>query len=182
MKKVCVHFANGFEEIEAFTVVDVLRRAEIETFMVSVTGEKQVTGAHGITVMADTLFEEVDYSTVDMIVLPGGMPGAKNLGSHEGLKKQIAAFAEQNKYLAAICAAPMVYGQMGLLKDKTAVCYPGFEKELEGATIGTKAVEHVGQFITSRGVGTALAFSLKLVEILKDQESAESLAKSMLIE
>ena len=108
MKKVCVFLADGFEEIEGLTVVDILRRAGIDTETVSVMGRKQINGSHGIIVEADKVFEEADIADADMIVLPGGMPGTLNLKAHEGLKTQILSFDSQGKYIAAICAAPTV--------------------------------------------------------------------------
>ncbi|KJS17112.1 MAG: thiamine biosynthesis protein ThiJ [Peptococcaceae bacterium BRH_c4b] len=180
MAKVCVHLATGFEELEAITMLDVLRRADIAVLMVSMTKEMNVTSVHGLTVLADILFEDVDYENVDMIVLPGGMPGSTNLAAHEGLKQRISQFANQGKYLAAICAAPIVYGQMGLLKGKAAICYPGFEKNLDGAEIATERVVQTQNFITSKGPGTSLEFSFKLVEILKDKDTAEKIRTAML--
>lgn len=179
--KVAVHFANGFEEIEALTVVDVLRRAEIETYMVSMTPEYKVTGSHGISILTDVLFQQVNYDEVDMIVLPGGMPGSQNLAEHHELKNQILNFREQNKYLAAICAAPMVFGIHGVLQDKRAVCYPGVENKLTGATVTQNEVEEHDKIITSRGVGTALTFALHLVEVLKGKELAEKIGQAMLV-
>ena len=120
MKKIFIHLADGFEEVEAITPVDVLRRAGCEVVIVSVTGKKEVRGAHGITVLADRLFEESDYEHADMILLPGGQPGSDNLNRHEGLKKQIIVFHEQDKMIAAICAAPLVLGSAGVLKGKKA--------------------------------------------------------------
>ena len=181
MAQVAVHLATGFEEIEAITVLDVLRRAGIEVFLVSMNKESHVTGTHGITVLSDRLFEDVDYEQIDMIVLPGGIPGSTNLAVHEGLKQKISEFAGQGKYLAAICAAPMVYGQMGLLKGKAAVCFPGCETYLEGAEIAKENVVQAQNFITSKGPGTALEFSFRLVELLKDADTAEKLRKDMLV-
>ncbi|MFZ5644432.1 MAG: DJ-1 family glyoxalase III [Bacillota bacterium] len=180
MAKVYVHLASGFEEMEAVTICDVLRRAEIEVLMVSMTKGRGVTGSHGITVIADALFEDVGYDEAGMIVLPGGIPGSTNLSDHDGLKKQISRFAEEGKYLAAICAAPLVYGKMGLLKGRQAACYPGFENYLEGAELTRERVVHHQNFITSRGPGTALEFSLKLVEILKGRDTAVKIAEGML--
>lgn len=180
MAKVCVHLATGFEELEAVTVWDVLKRAGIEVLMVSMTKEMKVTGTHGLTVAANALFEDIDYDSVDMIVLPGGMPGSANLAEHEGLRQRISRFANQGKHLAAICAAPMVYGQMGLLKGKTAACYPGFEKYLDGAEITAERVVQAQNFITSKGPGTALEFGLKLVETLMDADTAEEVRNGML--
>ncbi len=179
--KVYVHLARGFEEIEAITVVDVLRRAGIPVETVSIMGEHLVTGAHDISVEADLLFEEADYESCDMIVLPGGMPGTTNLGAHEGLGKMLKEFAAKGRWLAAICAAPMVFGQAGLLQDKTAVIFPGMESYLKGAKLGELQVEIDGNIITSKGPGTAMTFALTIVELLKDEQTADALKKAMLL-
>ena len=182
MKKVLIHFANGFEEVEAITPVDVLRRAGCEVITVSVTGKKEVTSTRGVTVLADKLFEEVDYSQADLIILPGGQPGSDNLNKHEGLKKQIRAFHDQGKLISAICAAPLVLGSMGILNGKRATCYPGVESRLTGATCTGNAVEIDGNIITGKGPGVALKFSLTLVEKLVDKAKAEELKKAMIVE
>lgn len=181
MKKVAVHLAEGFEEIEAITIIDVLRRAGLNVIMVSITGQLAVNGAHDIPVVVDVLFEGVDYSEIDMIVLPGGMPGSKNLDEHEGLRTQIKIFAEQEKLLGAICAAPLVFGNIGLLQGKDAVCYPRFEKFLEGATLKKQLVVVDGNIVTGKGVGAALKFALKIVEKLVSKEKAEELGEAMLV-
>jgi 4-methyl-5(b-hydroxyethyl)-thiazole monophosphate biosynthesis len=173
--------ADGFEEIEALTVVDVLRRAGIETKMVSVTGGKAVRGAHDIVVTADLLFEEADYEKCEMIVLPGGMPGTKNLEKHEGLAEQLNAFSQNGKWLAAICAAPSILGKMSLLKGKRATCYPGYENQLAGAVFTEEKVVLDGRTVTSRGAGTAMEFSLKLVELLKNEQTSATLRKAMIV-
>ena len=133
MKTIYVFLAEGFEEVEALTPVDVLRRAGLPVKTVSITGVLTVNGAHGVPVVADMVFEEVKEEDAEMIVLPGGLPGATNLDAHEGLGKLIMTFAEAGRPLSAICAAPLVYGKRGLLKGKKVTCYPGFEKYLEGA-------------------------------------------------
>ena len=176
MSSVNVFFASGYEEVEALTVVDLLRRAGVETTMVSVTGEKAVTSSHGVTIQMDKLFEEIDDSA-DMIVLPGGIPGTPNLKAHKGLAEMIERYAaDSSKYIAAICAAPTVYGEMGLLKDRMATCYPGMEDKLIGATPLEDKVVIDGRIITSRGLGTAIHFGLALVGILAGGEKAEELA------
>ncbi len=180
MKKVAVHLAEGFEEIEAITIIDVLRRADLDVTVVSVTGHELVSGAHQLQVKTDVLFESLNYNLVDMIVLPGGMPGADNLNSHEGLRKNILKFNQEGKPLGAICAAPLVFGQLGLLKGKRAVCYPGFENQLEGAEVMMEPVVKSGNITTGRGIGAALQFSLQLVEDLISKEKAQDLAKQML--
>ncbi|MDD4564731.1 MAG: DJ-1/PfpI family protein [Eubacteriales bacterium] len=177
---VYVHLADGFEEIEALTVVNVLRRAEIPVKTVSVTSEKMVRGAHDITVAADLLFEEADYEKCEMIVLPGGMPGTANLGNHEGLVRQIEAFAAEEKWLAAICAAPSVLGKLSLLKGKCATSYPGFREQMIGVLYAEETVVQDGKFITSRGPATALEFSLKLVEALKNIQVSDAVRTAML--
>ena len=133
MKKVALFLANGFEEIEALATVDILRRAQLTVETISISDKKSVTGAHNLSVIADKTFQEANFSDVGLLVLPGGMPGAKNLNEHEELKQLISQFNEEGKLIAAICAAPMVLGGLGLLKDRRATCYPGFETELTGA-------------------------------------------------
>ena len=181
MKKVFIHFANGFEEIEAITPVDVLRRAGCDVVTVSVTGKKDVHGAHGVTFMADKLFEEMNYEQAHMIVLPGGQPGSDNLNKHEGLKKQIRIFHEQGKMVAAICAAPLVLGSTGILKGRKATCYPGVESQLTGATCTGNAVEVDGNIITGKGPGVALKFSLRLAEELTGKEKADAVKQAMIV-
>ena len=177
---VYVHLAEGFEEVEAMTIIDLLRRADIETETVSITGRLPVTGAHGIEVVADILFDDAVYGTCEMIVLPGGMPGATNLDAHEGLREKIFSFHNQGKKLAAICAAPLVLGHAGVLKGKKATCYPSFEKELEGAETSEDPVVSDQGVITSRGPATAMAFALKLIEELKSKETADEIASGLL--
>ncbi len=181
MKKVIIFLAEGFEEIEALTPVDVLRRAGIDVKTVSISNHLQVTGARQITVLADKLFEEVTFQDIDLIVLPGGMPGAANLNKHHALKELLVRFSNQNKLIGAICAAPMVLGELDLLHGKTATCYPGFESHLKGAQVTSQPVETDGNIITGRGVGAALAFSLRLVELLTDEATAEDLALKMVV-
>lgn len=182
MKKIAVHLAEGFEEIEAISIIDVLRRADFEVTIVSVIDDLVITGSHSIKVTADKLFEEVDYSAIDMIVLPGGMPGAANLKAHSGLREQILNFSDSKKALGAICAAPMVLGNLGLLKNKNATCYPGFEDELHGAIITGNNVEAVDNIITGKGAGVAIEFALKIVEMYKGEKAATKLAKKMIVE
>jgi len=182
MGTVYVFFAEGFEEIEALSVVDILRRANINVKMVSVTGCKTVSGAHGIPVVTDNLFEDENFSKAGMLVLPGGMPGATGLDAHKGLRELILNFAEVDKPLAAICAAPLVYGNLGLLKGKKATCYPGFEKFLEGAILSRdKAVVKDGHLITAEGPAAAPAFALEIVSFFLGKEKADEIAAGMLV-
>ena len=178
---VAVQLASGFEEIEAVSIIDVLRRAGIETITVSVTGNYEVKGAHGIKITADKLFEEVNFDKLGMIVLPGGMPGAANLKNHPGLRDQIIKYNKAGKPLGAICAAPMVFGNLGILKNKNATCFPGFEDELIGARTTGAEVEVSGKIITGKGPGVAIKFALEIVRELKSKSLAEKIAKEMIL-
>lgn len=182
MKKVALFLANGFEEIEALGTVDILRRAEIPVQTVSVSNELKVTGAHNITVIADKLFTNMDFSDIDVLVLPGGMPGSKNLNEHKGVKEQLKAFVTRGKYVAAICAAPMVLGELELLKGKKATCYPGFEPQLIGANITGENVTVDGKIITGKGPGFMFDFALQLVEIIAGKETRKKVAEGLLWE
>lgn len=176
---VYVFLADGFEEIEALTPVDILRRAGETVVTVGVTG-KTVKGSHGITVEADRLIGETgDASDADMIVLPGGMPGAANLDASAEVENILLRAAERDAYIAAICAAPMIPGKRGLLSGRDATCYPGFEKYLDGAKYYDASVVVDGNFITSDGMGSALDFALQLVALLKGDDAADSLAESV---
>jgi len=180
MKQVCVFLADGFEEIEGLTVVDLLRRAEVEVTTVSITGAYTIHGAHGIDVQADKLFEDMSYEEQDMLVLPGGMPGTLNLGKHKGLEALLRKFYQKEKYIAAICAAPSVFGKYGFLKGRRATSYPGFENQLIDAEYVTDAVAVSDFVITSRGMGTAIPFSLALIEQLLGKEKSEEIGKSII--
>jgi 4-methyl-5(b-hydroxyethyl)-thiazole monophosphate biosynthesis len=150
--------------------------------MVSVTGNKLVKGAHDVTFTTDKLFEEVTYKDVDMIMLPGGMPGAKNLDNHAGLKGKILEMNQKGKWVTAICAAPMVLGHLGLLKGKNATCYPGFETDLTGANSTGNSVEIDGNIITGKGPGVAAKFALTLLEVLEGKQKADEVKKQMMME
>ncbi len=179
MSKVYIFLAEGFEEVEALMTVDILRRAGIDMQMVSITGQKQVEGSHKIKIEADKLYEEIDPGEADMLVLPGGMPGTKNLAAHESLCSWLKAFHQAGKGLAAICAAPSVLGANGILEGKQAVCYPGFEKELTGAKILEAPVVRDKNVITARGLGTAVEFGLAIVEMLVSREKAKEIKEQI---
>lgn len=180
--KVLIHLADGFEEVEAITPVDVLRRAGCEVVTLSVTGKREVTSTRGVIVVADKLFNESEYITADAIVLPGGQPGADNLNRHEGLRKQIQLFHAKGKIISAICAAPLVLGGAGILKGKKVTCYPGVESKLTGATITGNLVEEDANIITGKGPGAAMKFSLTLVERLIGRNKADEIRKAMILE
>lgn len=179
MSRAVVLLAPGFEEIEAVTVIDVLRRAGVETSSLGTAGQ-QVKGAHGIVVRADGLLGEHAAETWDLIVLPGGMPGAVNLRDDAAVLELLARQERRGGALAAICAAPIVLARAGLLEGRAATCYPGFEDQLGGADVRDERVVVDGPMTTSRGPGTAIEFALSLVEQLVGQDQAESLAASML--
>ncbi len=179
MKKAGIFFADGFEEIEALTVVDLLRRAGIEAVCVSVANKPDVTGSHNIKVAMDATIDELDFDSLDVIVCPGGMPGTKNLEKCEKLTQKIKEFYDNKKLIAAICAAPMIFGHMGLLKDKEACIYPDMENELIGAKVVYDKVVKTDNIITSRGMGTAIPFGLEIIASLAGKSAAESLAKKI---
>lgn len=167
-----VFFAEGFEEIEALTVVDILRRAGQKVTTVGVGGTT-IRGAHGIPVVCDAREEEVSPDNLEMVVIPGGMPGVSNLEKSPVVKRFIEAAASQNAYLAAICAGPSLLGKMGLLQGKKAVCYPGFEQELTGAVLTSEYVEQDGRIITAKGPGVSMEFALRLAELLSNASSSQ---------
>lgn len=182
MAKIGVFFAEGYEEIEALTVVDLCRRAGIEVTMVGVDNGAAVTGSHGICVQMDAGLESTDPDSFDMLVLPGGMPGTKNLERCSRLMDALDRFYEGGKWIAAICAAPSIFGHRGYLKGRRATSYPSFEGELEGAAVTGGPAEVDGNVITGRGMGAAIPFGLLIVEKLVSAEAAEALAKGIVYE
>lgn len=168
-----VFLANGFEETEALAPVDLLRRAGKKVVTVGV-GDNIITGSHGIPVVTDTIAQEIRLDEeLEMIVLPGGMPGTLNLEKSEYVQKAVDYCVQNNRFIGAICAAPSILGHKGLLNGKKAVCYTGFETQLDGAVIGDDAVEEDGIFITARGAGAAIEFGLKLVEKAVSEEESK---------
>jgi 4-methyl-5(b-hydroxyethyl)-thiazole monophosphate biosynthesis len=178
---VYLFLADGFEEVEALTIVDVLRRAGVALKTVSVMKDLTVTGAHGVAIVADELFEDADCVQCEMIILPGGGPGTQRLLAHEGLKRLLTDFAAAGKRIAAICAAPMVLAKHGLLKGRKATIYDGMEDELANAEYVKEAVVTDGQFITSRGPGTAMSFAFALAKILAGDAVADKVRSDMLL-
>ena len=179
MKKAAIFFATGYEEIEALTVVDLLRRAQIEAVCVSIDNEKSVTGSHKISVAMDAGIDEIDFDSFDILVCPGGMPGTRNLEACRKLIDNIQKFYDSGKLIAAICAAPSIFGHMGLLQGKKACIYPGMEAELTGAEVVYDQVVKAEHVITSRGMGTAIAFGLEIVASLLDRETADKLGETV---
>lgn len=179
MSKIGIFMADGCEEIEGLTVVDIVRRAKMEIVMISVTGKKEVTSSHKVTFLTDALASEVNYEEFDGIVLPGGMPGTLHLGEDKTVNEVIRKFAAEGKLVCAICAAPSVLGAAGILQGKNATCHPGFEEKLEGAVFSEKSVVVDGNVITSRGMGTAIPFALEIVRYFKDDVAVEEIKKGL---
>jgi len=179
--KIFLFLAEGFEEIEAITPIDIFRRAGMEVTTVSVTGNKLVAGAHGIIVQADSLFEDTDFNGDFILFLPGGMPGTANLAKHAGLTELLKRQSDRNQTIAAICAAPSIPGKLGLLKGKEAICYPGYEKYLSGATISSAELVRSGSFYTAKAAGVALKFALKIVTDFEGQEKADEIARAIFL-
>ncbi len=172
--------ANGFEETEAIAPIDLLRRSGKDVITVGV-GDSIIVGSHGIPVATDTIAQEVPLTDdIEMIILPGGMPGTLNLEKSKYVQDAIDFCAENNKYIAAICAAPSILGHKGLLKGRTAVCYEGFETQLDGAVIGNTSVAADGNIITARGAGAAIEFGLKLVEAVVSEAESKRQRKAIL--
>lgn len=172
--------ANGFEEIEALATLDILRRCGLQVTTVSVHDGLNVTAAHGLTVQADKLFAEVNLEQSEALVLPGGMPGAQNLLMHEGLRAALCAQHARGGLVAAICAAPMVLGQHGLLEGRAATCYPGFEPKLTGANVSGDYVVTDGNVITGKGPAAAVEFAFTIAARFVPQSTIDEVRAGML--
>lgn len=177
--KIYIFLAEGFEEIEAIAPIDIFRRAGIEVLTVSVSDSKIVTGAHAIPVVADCLFADAIINPEDMLFLPGGMPGTTNLEKHEGLRQLILEMSSKGAKLAAICAAPSIFGNLGMLEGLEAICYPGFENSLKGALLSDQKIVKSDNIFTAKAAGVAIEFALKLVADLQGEEAAESISKAI---
>ena len=179
MKRTVMLFAEGFETVEALVVVDILRRGGVEVTMTSITEEEFVRSSQGVNVEMDAVLGEVDVLDYDAVILPGGMPGTLHLGESEAVKKALLAMNDAGKIISAICAAPGVLGKYGLLEGKKACSYPDHEKNLTGATVMREPVVIDGNVITSRGLGTALEFGLRLLEVLESTEKADQIRNAI---
>ncbi len=183
MSKILVLLADGFEEVEAITCVDYLRRASLDAIMVSTMESLDVKGAHGIQVKADMLLKDVkEVSYYRALVIPGGLPGATNLRDNELVIKLVQDFNENNKMVGAICAGPIVLERAGILEGKKATSYPGFGKELKGAQVKEDIVVKDGNIITSRGPATAVYFALEIIEYLHSGDKQREVKKSILLD
>ncbi len=180
MAKALIFLAPGYEEVEMLTVVDMLRRAKIETNMVSITDSLSVTSSHNVTIQADILLDEADFDNAQILILPGGMPGTTNLRACEPLCTKLTEFNRLGKKLAAVCAAPTVLASLGLLEGKKATCYPTFADQLETGEYVKQPVVTDGNIITSRGMGTCIDFAAAIIEALADAATAEDVKKAII--
>lgn len=172
--------ADGFEEIEALATLDILRRCGLRVTTISCSGARSVMGAHNIPVMTDNVFRAGELAESEALILPGGMPGAKNLLEHDGLRKLLLNHNERGGLIAAICAAPMVLGQHGLLKGKHATCYPGFEEKLAGANVSADYVVCDGNIITGKGPAAAKDFAFAIAARFVGADRIEEVKAGML--
>lgn len=170
--KVYIFLANGFEEMEVAFPISILRTAGLNVVSVSISDTSDVVGSHGISIIADTVYSEIDPYNADAIILPGGQPGTENLSKFYPLK-DVISYYEKNRIIAAICAAPSIIGEMGLLKGKKAVCYPGYESKLKDAIVDTKSVVVDNNIITAKGPGAAKSFSYAIIQKLLDAEACK---------
>ena len=179
MIKTGLFLAEGFETVEALITVDLLRRAKIEVTTVSIKKERDVKSSQGVYVRADTDLDSFSFEDCDMIILPGGQPGTKNLKACKKLTDEILSFEEGGKDLAAICAAPTILAGLGLLDGKPATCYPGCDPEMDGADVTNEAVTVTGRIITGRAVGCAIPFALAIIARFLGQEKAEEIREEI---
>jgi len=175
-----VFLATGFEDIEAIAPVDIMRRAGLEVQTVSITGESVVTSAHGVGITSDILLSDVDFAGAEMLVLPGGLPGSTNLDACQPLTSAIKRHFEAGGAIAAICAAPLVFGHLGLLQGRRATCYPGVEGELKGATYTAAIVEQDGNIITGKGPAAAFEFGYTIVDFFLGEGASMPLRQGMI--
>ena len=176
--KAVVFLADGFEECEGLIVVDILRRAGVDTIMASVMEDLQIDSSRHIIVQADAMAGDIDFDTVDLVVLPGGRLGTENLGASELVTEKLREFAA-DKHAAAICAAPSLLASLGMLEGKKATCHPDFEGQMKGAVLTGESVAVDGNIITGQGLGASFDFAFELVKILVGEEKAEQIKKSI---
>ncbi len=180
MKDLLIFLADGFEDIEALTVCDYLRRADLDVDLVSITDKKEVESAHGVKVLADLTFSEIMFDDYKAIYVPGGLPGAINLAEDKRVRESVEMYAQEDKLVAAICAGPIVFDKVKLLKEGKYTCFPGFEKNLETAGRVDEPVVIDGNVITSMGPSFAQVLAFELIELLKGEESAQAIKEATL--
>lgn len=179
MSRIIAYLADGLEEVECLTVVDLLRRGNQEVIMVAVSDHAVITGSHGIQIVADQVIADCDPESADVLFLPGGMPGTTNLANCKAVTDALLGAKASEKRLAAICAAPSVLGGLGLLKGKKATCYPGFEEQLIGADVVSDGVVTDGQITTAKGLGYAVALGVELLRLLAGEDTAKEVYDSI---
>lgn len=180
MAQALIFLAPGYEEVEMLTVVDMIRRTDIEIDMVSITDTLEVTSSHNVTVKADKLFADADFDSAQILILPGGIPGTPNLRAYEPLCKKLKEFAQAGKKLAAVCAAPSILASLGILEGRKATCYPTFADKLETGDYVKQPVVVDGNIITSRGMGTCIDFAGAIIEALKDKATADNVKEKII--
>lgn len=180
MAKVYEFLANGTEEVEALITVDILRRGGVDVRMVSTTGSEYIESSHGVVIKCDEMIEDSDFSDADMLLLPGGLPGSTNLLVHQGVRKAISEHYAAGKKVGAICAAPMVLGDLGILKGKKATCYPGNEDTMIGAEYTHELYTIDGNVITGEGPAATFPYAYAILEMLTNKETAEKLKEGMM--
>lgn len=178
--KTYIFLASGFEETEYIATIDLLRRAKIDVESISISEEKEVIGAHNIVILADKVFSEVDFSDAEMLILPGGMPGTNNLNNFKPLLEILKKHYSENKPIAAICAAPLIFGQLGFLENQKACCYPGFEQELKGANVLDCSAVTSGEVITGQSAGGVFDFALQIISKLRGKELAQQISEQII--
>lgn len=180
MAQALIFLATGYEEVEMLTVVDLLRRSNITIDMVSVTDSLEVTSSHNVTIKADVLLKDAGFDEAKMIILPGGIPGTPNLLACRPLTDKIRQFADEGKWLSAICAAPTIYDELGLYNGCKATCYPDFATKLKDAVYVKQPVVTDGIFTTSRGAGTTIEFAAAIIERFTDRQTADNILKKII--
>lgn len=180
MAQALIFLAEGYEEVEMLTVVDMLRRAKVEIDMVAVGADKAVTSSHGVTILADKTMAEADFAGAQMLILPGGVPGTPNLRACDALCQQLQEFAAGGRWVAAVCAAPTVLGELGILDECRATCYSTFVEKLRCKEYVKQPVVRDGKVITSRGMGTCIDFAAEIITVLKDEETANAVKSAIL--
>lgn len=180
--KAYIMLADGFEEAEAMIPFDILFRARVEVVLVSISDSLNVKSSHGVGMIANVLLKDTDLSDGDLMFLPGGMPGSLHLAESQELAAEIMKYAESGKWLAAVCAAPMVYGKMGLLNGLKATCYPHFEDDLLGADVQKKTCVRDGQFITGCGAGAGFAIGHEMASVLVGKDTADAVLRQMMFQ
>lgn len=175
MSKATVFITDGTEEVECLTTVDLLRRAGVETQLVAVSDKREILSSHKVLITADLAFDEASYDDSDLLFIPGGMPGTVNMTAHEGLRSLLKRFADEDKYIAAVCAGPSVLGSAGLLKDKRATCFPGWEDKLFAKETTGEGVVTDGKILTGRGLGFSIDLALEIIKVLEGEEKASDI-------